>query len=645
MMSLRLRKLHIYGSTDVDVIDLDHHIVYIHGEIAVGKTTVLNLVDFAFGAKWKPTLAVQETVHSVRLDIGVNDYEVVVERRIHEARARVAWRNKSESNSAIVPYSADLSPRVIIEPDVFTFSDLIMHLWGSGPVRVHQSLNDPDSKMIRLSLRDFFAYCYLRQSDMDSSFFRMEDPFRRRKSQDVMRLVAGFNTERLAKLDERITDLRERRAGGLAALSQVRELLAKGDLLGTREEIEARLDRARSELLISRTRLDDLDRGYRAATNEADTLRKALRALERDVDAMERSVAELRQRIGESEALRSEYIALLFQTDQSLAAREILGDASYEYCPACAAALSTPESRQSKITCYVCKQEIGDRMSPEMVLATREDLSSRVEDVGRSIDAQRVALQRASRALESLDAQKSEQDAELTKALALYDDNFLAAYRDAERRAARAQEQVKRYEETQRLFARLDEMNSSLQDLSKEIHVVRAEIANEESALSEAGDVLDQVATTFGAILRMVGVPDFDDRDYVQLEARTWYPKIRRKDGDPGVYWDFESASSGGTMVLFKVCYALAVHTVASRRNLSLPTLLMIDTPTKNIAEDVNPETIRRLFNTIYQLAATDLAETQIVIADSEVHRPRELLDFEEIAFTRARPLISGFKS
>lgn len=54
------------------------------------------------------------------------------------------------------------------------------------------------------------------------------------------------------------------------------------------------------------------------------------------------------------------------------------------------------------------------------------------------------------------------------------------------------------------------------------------------------------------------------------------------------------------------VCYALAVHRVAANRKLPLPTLLMIDTPMKNISEDVN----RNLFEASYRYLA-DEAELQ----------------------------------
>ena len=42
---------------------------------------------------------------------------------------------------------------------------------------------------------------YLDQTHLDSSFFRLEDPFRGRKSQDAMRFFTGLDSERLSELE------------------------------------------------------------------------------------------------------------------------------------------------------------------------------------------------------------------------------------------------------------------------------------------------------------------------------------------------------------------------------------------------------------------------------------------------------------
>ncbi|GAI65601.1 unnamed protein product, partial [marine sediment metagenome] len=61
--------------------------------------------------------------------------------------------------------------------------------------------------------------------------------------------------------------------------------------------------------------------------------------------------------------------------------------------------------------------------------------------------------------------------------------------------------------------------------------------------------------------------------------------------------WNFYNAGSGGKKTLFNVCYSIAIHLVAANNNLPLPSFLIIDTPMKNIGEDVNKNIFENFYN------------------------------------------------
>lgn len=59
-------------------------------------------------------------------------------------------------------------------------------------------------------------------------------------------------------------------------------------------------------------------------------------------------------------------------------------------------------------------------------------------------------------------------------------------------------------------------------------------------------------------------------------------------------------------------------------RNEVLPSLLIIDSPMKNISERENKEVFEGFIKLIYELAAKELAGTQIIIIDKEYFPPPE---------------------
>src|SRR3977135_3019003 len=73
---------------------------------------------------------------------------------------------------------------------------------------------------------------------------------------------------------------------------------------------------------------------------------------------------------------------------------------------------------------------------------------------------------------------------------------------------------------------------------------------------------------------------------------------------------------SGGKMVLFKICFALALHLTAAERDLPIPRILVIDSPMKNITPDINPEIFQFFYRELYRLLVNDLKPWQCVVID-----------------------------
>ena len=80
--------------------------------------------------------------------------------------------------------------------------------------------------------------------------------------------------------------------------------------------------------------------------------------------------------------------------------------------------------------------------------------------------------------------------------------------------------------------------------------------------------------------------------------------------------------SSGGKKTLFKCCFAVAVHRLAAEVGGLLPELLIIDSPMKNISERENRQQFEGFHQLLYDLKATELQPTQIIMIDKEYCAP-----------------------
>ena len=146
-----------------------------------------------------------------------------------------------------------------------------------------------------------------------------------------------------------------------------------------------------------------------------------------------------------------------------------------------------------------------------------------------------------------------------------------------------------------------------------------------------------------------VGIPGISDGDRVVIDRDKLIPTIWPTGNETSAY-SFFTAGSGGKKVLLTICFAIALHQTAAQAGLPVPSLLMIDTPLKNITPDINPEIVRNFYAYLYRLMSSDLRGRQIIIIDQMLVKPDEgrNFEFESRLMTRDNPnwppLISYYK-
>lgn len=449
----------------------------------------------------------------------------------------------------------------------------------------------------------------------------MEDQFKKLKSRDVMRFVVGYYTERLNDLDLTIEQMQENRFGKLQAATQLKASLHELGY-GSALEIQAEIDELRVLLDKARAEEEAIRSGQVRDDHLVDELRTLLRELSSQLGGEEQAYDDQRRKIEELDHLKAELVSARFKLGRAQAASIVLAKAEFQHCPLCGVPVQEMSPRQPA-SCMLCGTP---EVRQEELLASRaeamqRDLDSRVEDVSTALDRHRQAAKKQREGVERLRREKADLDRQLVAESQAYDSNFLARSREVERRIATFQEQIRGLERMRRLPDMVRSLESEADQLQTEINALRREIEEEKGRLTQATTYVRQIESRFLEALLSVGVPGVGSDDVVTIDIKTWMPFVL-PNGDEALRWSFENAGSGGKKTLFKVCYALAVHSVAAQNNLPLPAFLIIDTPMKNIGEEVNEDLFRSFYHYLYGLAATVLHETQFVIVDKEYYAP-----------------------
>lgn len=383
--------------------------------------------------------------------------------------------------------------------------------------------------------------------------------------------------------------------------------------------------------------------GYKAAylsqTHFVDEQRDRLRELSDRLQSEKEALSDIDQHIEQQRELRSELISMKFKTARADRAKAVLKGSTFDHCPNCGQPVSSGH-RSVEGSCYLCLQPIIASEDDEVTATTiQSDLDSRIGDLESSLRRHEGARRRQLKRISELTSAKAQLDREVAELLTTYESDRLARTRDTERQLAALRERV-------RFLARIREMPSAValmldeaDAISSELDSLQRKIGEEQRRLSFADKNFSDLALNFLEALLAVGVPGVELGDRVVFNRRTLIPEIWPA-GDKEQAYSFYTSGSGGKKTLITICFALALHRTAAMNHMPVPSVLIIDTPLKNITPDINPDLVNSFYRYLYSKAEEDLYEHQLIIIDQLLVRPsiESSLEFSERYMTTGDP-------
>jgi len=341
--------------------------------------------------------------------------------------------------------------------------------------------------------------------------------------------------------------------------------------------------------------------------------------LSTEVENICQAVTETKESIAEQRALRAEFITAKTKAERADQAARVLEGVRYQRCPECGTDISDRPNDEER--CRLCGSAHADdaTATPLELEALRRDLNERIDQIADSIVRRERESGRMTRQLEQAEQRKASLDRQLQEELARYDSPFVESIRSVEREIATLVERIRSLRRLRQMPHAINELEEQAGALQGRIDRLRTSVNEERDRLRAADANIAAIAAEFKRVMLSVSFPGVSEEDEVVIDPRNWKPTVVHGQQE----WTFWDTGSGGKKTLFNVCYALAIHAVALERQMPLPALLIIDSPTKNISEDENPELVRSLYAEIYRLArGQDGRRLQFLLIDSDLVAP-----------------------
>jgi uncharacterized Zn finger protein (UPF0148 family) len=437
-----------------------------------------------------------------------------------------------------------------------------------------------------------------------------------------MRFFTGLHSERLSQLETELFRTIDEQQGKREAVQQIRQFMMRFEL-GSELDVAGQMEQARREQSEAEARRQQLEHDRDARVHPTDALRERLRMMGSQINELLTAIRATEEAIAEQRALRAELITTKIKADRTDQAGRLLEGVKYARCPECGTDVSQRTPAQG--SCRLCGSTVEQRttMSSLELEAMRRELNDRIDQIADSIERRERALGRSKRQLEQLRAEKTSLDQTLQRELARYDSAFVESVRVVDREVATLTERLRSLAKLQEMPRAINELEVQAGALQGNIDGFRRSIDEERSRLRLADENIAAIARRFKSIMLSVGLPGVVEDDEVIIDPRNWGPVIVHG----GQEWSFWDAGSGGKKTLFNVCYALALHETARERGMPVPNVLVIDSPTKNISDDENPELVQSLYREIYRIASTGNGDaTQFLLIDSDLVEPEDQL-------------------
>ncbi|BAJ25858.1 MULTISPECIES: hypothetical protein [Kitasatospora] len=597
-------KLVLTSVNGVREVDLDHPVIGVFGPIDTGKTTLVDALAYPLGYSVDWRQVPKDRLISVTVVLRVEGMRIALRRGLG-SRANLV--------ELIDPRSGEVDETLVVKYDPSgkqrRVGDVLLELLGLAELFAPpEAVAVSSAGAGRLSFEHLYPLCYLSQDMVDGGELVRGGANSASSYKAVVELLLHLTDARTRILTARLKVLLDAVRPLQARVEHVKEFLAAArDEHALRQDLEESRRRVQETLVA----LEEFKGRQRAMTAEQDPLR---------CKVAEREAAAARCRSVAAEA-RAEVERMVGRV-RGLQHRAQAGPRLVSPCPGCARDLTG--------------RTVGDGFCG--VCTERWD-ASRLQDLLRLAETELLAAEQAATAATKeqgrkeadLAAAQAELDAHLASRIgpaAGHLEQLAAAHASAKAQSAALEQELEPY-------ARLRELQQELERAVGERDEVKQQLADHRASLSGRQVAVQEIEDFFRHIIDALQLPGDPG---AAIDRSSYLPRVRRGP---------LSNVGHGVRTVLNVAYRMAFtsHALVTGAT-DLPTLLVIDSPRKNVGYGTDDQQlISRLYThflehiTAVREGTTVVRPSQVIIVDNDL--PVGFRDrLHVIELSRENPLV-----
>lgn len=349
--SILINHLIVVGTKKNYTVNFNAGVNIIYGDSATGKSSILNLIDYLFGAKrFDLYPEIESAGRYAVLDVTLNDDRYSIKRDIFSAAKPIevfpCSYDKIEQ-FAVKKYLPTFQPNSNY-PDMEFFSEFLFSALNLTNLKIKQAPSKDESKLTRLSFRDIIKYCYVDQDDLGSKKFLRPDNYALQvKNAEVFKYLFNALDSQISELEQNISDKTQKRNALDKKFQLVSEFLRESEF-GNMVSLDDEITKIDNDISLIEEQIEKLNHRNTADDEVYSAIKSTMSEISLESISLQHRMFENEQKIERFTRLKNEYFNDIAKFKSSLEAREIIGDVAEEIalCPVCDNTLQLGAAKQ-----------------------------------------------------------------------------------------------------------------------------------------------------------------------------------------------------------------------------------------------------------------------------------------------------------
>jgi vacuolar-type H+-ATPase subunit I/STV1 len=326
--SILINQLVVVGRNKDYKVNFNPGVNIIYGDSATGKSSILNLIDYLLGAKTFDLYPeIEAAARYAALDVTLNEDRYTIKRDIFDAKRPIevfACGFDSIDKFAAKKYLPNFNENASF-PEAGFFSEFLLDVLNLNNIKIKEAPTKDDSKLVRLSFRDLFKYCYVDQDDLGSKKFLNPDNYAKlTKNKEVFKYIFNALDSNISHLAGQISEKSQLRKKLDKTFTTVSEFLRESEF-GTLLSLDLETEKIDKEIEGLNTQVEELNQRQIADTEVYSTIKSELVDISIERKALSQNMQDQQLKIERFARLKNDYLNDVNKFKSALAANDVIG--------------------------------------------------------------------------------------------------------------------------------------------------------------------------------------------------------------------------------------------------------------------------------------------------------------------------------